>query len=554
MSLDKKELTFGDESRSKLLKGVNLLADAVKITLGPKGRNVVLAREFGPPVITKDGVSVAREIEVTDPLVNTGVRMIKQVATQTMDDTGDGTTTATLLAQIIASEGMRMVTAGASPINLKRGIDLAVDKALSELREFRKLCETNDEIRNVATVSANGDESIGDLIAEAVEKVGKHGVITVENGTETKDELVVVKGLQYDHGYLSPYFVNTEKQKCVLENPYIVICDRPVLNLNDLLPIVEKISQTRRPFLIMAESFENECLATLVINTVQGNIKACAVRSPDWKGEKRKYLLEDIAALTGGTVISEDLGKTLAKATLEDLGQCAKVEVTHEKTTLVGGMGSKEKLEARVKEIEDQLNDPDWPYGKEWHRERIAKLVSGIAVIRAGAATPIAMREKTDRIDDALHATKSAIKHGIVPGGGVAYLMMRKGLEDLKGKNSDQDAGIKIIYRALEEPLRQIALNAGERPDVVIEKVLNHPENHGYDAAEGRFGDLMSIGIIDPARVVGAALENSSSIAGLILTTDCLVSIVPKKEDDYNLGAKAALVEQVEEQNKISKT
>lgn len=554
MSLDKKEITFGDKSRSKLLEGVNLLADAVKITLGPKGRNVVLAKEFGPPVITKDGVSVAREIEVADPLISTGVRMIKQVATQTMDDTGDGTTTATLLAQIITSEGMRMVTAGASPINLKRGIDLAVGKACEELRTFRKLCETNDEIKNVATVSANGDESIGDLIAQAVDKVGKFGIITVENGTELKDDLIIVNGLQYDHGYLSPYFINTEKQKCILENPYILISDRPVLNLNDFLPIVEKISQTGRAFLIMAESFENECLATLVVNTVQGNIKACAVRSPDWKGEKRKYLLEDIAALTGGTVISEDLGKTLQKATIEDLGQCTRVEVTNEKTTIIGGLGSKEKIQARIQEITDQLNDPDTPYGKDWFRERIAKLTGGIALIRAGAATPIAMREKTDRIDDALHATRSAINHGIVPGGGVAYLLMKKGLIGLKGKNADQDAGIRIVDRALEEPLRQIALNAGEKPDVVIEKVLNHPDHHGFDAAEGRFGDMMQFGIIDPARVVGTALENASSIAGLILTTDCVVTLLPKEEDDYQLGAKAAMREKVDAQNKITKT
>ncbi len=540
---DKKDVFFGDESRDKLIEGINVLADAVKVTLGPKGRNVVIHREWGPPTVTKDGVSVAREIDLPDNLMNTGVRMIRQVATQTMDDAGDGTTTATLLAQIMVREGTKMVAAGASPINIKRGIDLAVEKAVEHLDSFSKDCETNEEIKQVATISANGEELIGSLIAEAVSKVGRKGVITVEEGTALKDELDVVKGVQYEHGYLSPYFVNSDKQRCILENPYILISDRPILNINDLVPILEQVAPTRRAFLVMAESVENEALATLVVNTVQGNIRACAVRSPDWKGERRKHLLEDIAILTGGTVISEDLGKTLAKATLEDLGECAKVEVTNSTTTIISGFGDKDRIEERIKEIQTQIDDP-FVYGKEELRERISKLSGGVAVIRAGSATRIAKGEKKDRIDDALHATRAALEEGIVPGGGVAFLKMKDALKNLKGKNDEQDYGIKVVNLSLEEPIRQIVKNAGEKPDVVIDKILQQGNNYGYDALDNKFGDMLEMGIIDPTKVIKSSLINAASIAGMVLTTDCAICLVQgHKTDDKDLGAKAALKE-----------
>lgn len=540
MSSDHKHVAFGDESRAKLVEGINLLADAVKVTLGPKGRNVVIQKQYGPPSITKDGVTVAREIDVEDNQVSTGVRMIKQVATQTMDDTGDGTTTATVLAQAIVREGMRLVAAGASPINLKRGIDLAVEKSIEHLDTISKTCDTNDEVKQVATISANGDESIGKLIAEAVEKVGKHGVITVEDGSSLKDELSVVNGLQYEHGYLSPYFVNSERQKCILENPYILISDRPILNINDLVPILELVAPTRRAFLIMAESVENEALATIVVNTVQGNIRACAVRGPDWKGERRKHMMEDIAILTGGTVISEDLGKTLSKATLADLGQCAKVEVTSTHTTVIGGMGDADKIKDRISEIQTIIDDP-MQYGKELQRERIAKMAGGVAVIRAGGATQISMREKKDRVDDALHATRAGLEFGVVAGGGVAFIRMQAALANLQGKNADQNSGINIVREALEAPLRQIIINAGERADVVINNVAAGATNYGYNAADSVYGDMFEMGIIDPVKVTRAALINASSIAGLVLTTDCTISIKQGSvEAEYDLGAVAA--------------
>jgi chaperonin GroEL len=541
MTIDKKQVLFGENSRNKLIEGINVLADAVKVTLGPKGRNVVIQREYSAPQVTKDGVTVAREIDLPDQLMNTGVRMIKQVATQTMDDAGDGTTTATVLAQSMIKEGVRMLAVGASPINLKRGIDLAVESVVSELDNLKKTCETPEEIKQVATISANGEEVIGGLIAEAFSKVGKRGVITVEDGSGIKDELKVVKGLQWEHGYLSPYFVNSEKQKCILENPYILISDRPILNINDLVPILEQVAPTRRSFLIMAESVENEALATIVVNTVQGNIKACAVRGPDWKGEKRKHLLEDIAILTGGTVISEDLGKTLAKATLEDLGQCGKVEVTDKTTMIVGGLGDADKIQARINEIQTRIDD-DNEYGKDFYRERIGQLIGGVAVIRAGASTQIAMKEKRDRIDDALHATRAALEEGIVAGGGVAFLRLKSVLENLKGKNSDQDAGIAIVKQALEEPLRQILINAGEKPDVVIEKILTNAGSFGYDAAENRFGDMLDMGIIDPVKVTKSTIRNAGSIAGMVLTTDCAICLVEDTDyKDYDLGHKSVV-------------
>jgi chaperonin GroEL len=541
MTIDKKQVLFGENSRNKLIDGINVLADAVKVTLGPKGRNVVIQREYSAPQVTKDGVTVAREIDLPDQLMNTGVRMIKQVATQTMDDAGDGTTTATVLAQSMIKEGVRMLAVGASPINLKRGIDLAVETVVDELENLKKTCDTPAEIQQVATISANGDDIIGGLIADAFSKVGKRGVITVEDGSGIRDELNVVKGLQWEHGYLSPYFVNSEKQKCILENPYILISDRPILNINDLVPILELVAPTRRAFLIMAESVENEALATIVVNTVQGNIKACAVRGPDWKGEKRKHLLEDIAILTGGTVISEDLGKSLAKATLEDLGQCAKVEVTDKTTMIVSGYGDPDKIQARINEVQTRIDDDD-PYGKDFYRERLGQLIGGVAVIRAGASTQIAMKEKRDRIDDALHATRAALEEGIVAGGGVAFLRLMAALENLKGKNADQDAGIAIVNRSLEEPLRQILLNAGEKPDVIIEKILNNTGSFGYDAADNRFGDMLEMGIIDPVKVTKSTIRNAASIAGMVLTTDCAICLVEDTDyKDYDLGHKSVV-------------
>jgi chaperonin GroEL len=544
MRSDKRQVFFGDESRIKLVQGINILADAVKTTLGPKGKNVILQKEFGAPQVTKDGVTVAREIDLEDPQMNTGVRMIRQAATQTMDDAGDGTTTATLLAQSIIREGLKLIASGISPVNIKKGIDLAVEEALKELDKIKKTCDTYEEIKQVALISCNGDETIAKLIADAFERVGKNGVITVEDGSGLKDEMDVVQGVQWEHGYLSPYFVNSEKQRCILENPYILISDRPILNINDLVPILEQVVTTKKSLLVMAESVENEALATMVVNTVQGNIKACAVRSPEWKGEKRKHLLEDIAILTGGTVISEDLGKTLSKATLEDLGQCAKVEVTADKTTIISGFGDKEKVKERIEEIQRIIDDPSRPFGKEFHRERISKLSGGVGVIRAGAATRMAQLEKKDRIDDALHATRAALQDGIVPGGGVAFLRIKSTLDSLTVKNQEQLAGVQIISLCLEEPLRQIVINAGEKPDVVVSKVLENSGNFGYDALESKYGDMVQLGIIDPVKVTKTTLINAASVAGLVLTSDCTINLLPDPYgEEYNLGEKARRAE-----------
>jgi chaperonin GroEL len=544
MRSDKRQVFFGNDSRDKLIEGINILADAVKGTLGPKGRNVIIQKEFGHPQVTKDGVTVAREVDLEDQQLNTGVRMLQQVATQTMDDAGDGTTTATVIAQSIIKEGMKLIAAGISPINIKKGIDLAVEEVLKKLDEIKKPCNTYEEIKQVALISCNGDENIAKLIADAFDKVGKTGVITVEDASGIKDELDIVQGVQWEHGYLSPYFVNSEKQRCILENPYILISDRPILNINDLVPILEQVAQSGKPFLVMAESVENEALATLVVNTVQGNIKACAVRSPEWKGEKRKHLLEDIAILTGGTVISEDLGKTLSKATLADLGQCSKVEITADKTTIISGFGDKESVRSRIEEIQKVMNDPSNPYGKEFHKERISKLSGGVGVIRAGSPTRMAQIEKKDRIDDALHATRAALEEGIVPGGGIAFIRIKSALENLKGKNEEQTAGIQIIDKCLEEPLRQIIINAGEKPDVIVAKILEKSGNYGYDAAESRYGDMIELGIIDPAKVTKATLINGSSVAGLVLTSNCTINLLQDPYgEEYNLGEKARRTE-----------
>ena len=544
MRSDKRQVFFGNDSRDKLIQGINILADAVKGTLGPKGRNVIIQKEFGHPQVTKDGVTVAREVELEDQQLNTGVRMLRQVATQTMDDAGDGTTTATVIAQSIINEGIKLIAAGVSPVNIKKGIDLAVEESLKKLDEIKKPCNTYEEIKQVALISCNGDEIIAKLIADAFDKVGKTGVITVEDAHGTRDELDIVSGVQWEHGYLSPYFVNSEKQRCILENPYILISDRPILNINDLVPILEQVAQSKKPFLVMAESVENEALATLVVNTVQGNIRACAVRSPEWKGEKRKHLLEDIAILTGGTVISEDLGKTLAKATLSDLGQCAKVEITADKTTIISGFGDKENVKLRIEEIQRVIDDPSSPYGKEFHKERISKLSGGVGVIRAGAPTRMAQVEKKDRIDDALHATRAALEEGIVPGGGIAFIRMKSALENLKGKNEEQTAGVQIIGKCLEEPLRQIVINAGEKPDVIVAKILEKSGNYGYDAAESQYGDMIELGIIDPAKVTKATLINGSSVAGLVLTSNCTINLLQDPYgEEYNLGEKARRAE-----------
>lgn len=527
-------VTFGENARQRLIKGINTLGDAVKVTLGPKGRNVVIQRQFGAPHVTKDGVTVAKEIFLKDKLEDTGVRMIKQAASTTSNDIGDGTTTATVLAQAMIREGMKYVTAGISPINLKRGIEKAVAVAVEELEKFSKDCSDPKTIAHVATISANNDEEMGQLIADALIKVGKHGVVSVENGTSLKDEFMQVSGLKYDQGYLSPYFVNADKQRCILENPLILICDRPILNMNDCMDILEKLVQTKRHFLIMAEAVETDVLATLVINNVNGAIVTCAVRGPDWKGPKRSALIEDIAILTGGKVISDATGKRVETAEIEDCGQCNRIEITRDSTTIIGGHGDKEKIQERIKAIQQQYDDAelDGVFGHEDLLERIANLSGGVGIIRVGSATKMELGEKKDRIDDSLHATKAAIADGVVPGGGVALIRIKKKLKDLKGANDEQTAGIQIVLRSLEDPIRQIASNAGDSPDVVVNKVEEGDDEFGYDAANGVFGNMFDIGIIDPTTVVKTALINAASVAGLIITTDCAIY---EDEDEQDL-------------------
>jgi chaperonin GroEL len=540
--LSPRVVTFGEEARERIVKGVNILGDAVKVTLGPKGRNVIIQRQFGAPHVTKDGVTVAREIFLKDKLADTGVRMIKQAAQQTANDIGDGTTTATVLAQAMIREGMKFVTAGISPINLKRGIDKAVAVAVEELDKISKECSDPKTIAQVATISANNDTELGQLIADALVKVGKHGVVTVENGTGLLDEFAQVNGMQWLQGFLSPYFVNSDKQKCILENPYILICDRPIMNMNDCMEILEKLVQTKRPFLIVAESIETDVLATLVINNVQGAIVACAVRGPDWKGAKRSHLIEDLAILTGGKVISDATGKKVDTAELEDCGQANRVEITQHDTTIIGGHGDKEKIAARIQVIQDIIDAPgnDGIFGKDDHRDRIANLSGGIGVIRVGSATKIELGEKKDRIDDSLHATKAAIQDGVLPGGGVAYIRIREKLKSLKGVNVEQDSGIQIVLKALEEPLRQIALNAGDSPDVVVNKVSEGSDEFGYDAANGIFGNMFDIGIVDPTTVVKTALINAASISGLLITTDCAIYEDEEEQDLRIIGPSPA--------------
>ena len=518
-------VTFGDEARDRLVAGVNTLGDAVKVTLGPKGRNVVIQRTFGAPHVTKDGVTVAKEIFLRDKLADTGVRMIKQAASSTSNEIGDGTTTSTVLAQAMIREGMKFVKAGISPINLKRGIDKAVASVVTELADISRECDDPKTIAQVASISANNDDEMGQLIADALIKVGKRGVVSVENNTSLHDEFIQVNGMTYDQGWLSPHFVNSDKDRCILENPLILISERPILNMNDCMSILEKLVHTKRHFLIIAESVETDVLATLVINNINGAIVTCAVRGPDWKGPRRARLIEDLAILTGGTVISDVTGKRVETAEIEDCGQCNRVEITRDSTTIIGGHGDKNKIADRIQAIQDQLDagELDGAFGLLDLEERIANLSGGVGIIRVGAATKMELGEKKDRIDDSLHATKAAIKDGVVPGGGVAYIRVKNRLKELKGTNSEQDAGIQIVLRALEEPLRQIAFNAGDSPDVIVNKVSEGNDQFGYDASNSTFGDMFDIGIIDPTTVVKTALINAASVAGLLLLTDCAI-------------------------------
>lgn len=525
-----KDVKFHDHARTKIVKGVNILADAVKVTLGPKGRNVVLERSFGAPVITKDGVSVAKEIELQDKLENMGAQMVKQVASKTADVAGDGTTTATVLAQAIVQEGMKSVASGMNPTDLKRGIDKAVTALVDELKSMSKAITTHKEIAQVGAISANSDHAIGQIIADAMEKVGKEGVITVEEGKSLQNELEVVEGMQFDRGYISPYFINNpDKQVAALDEPMILLYDKKISNIRDLLPTLENVAKTNKPLLIIAEDVEGEALATLVVNSMRGILKVVAVKAPGF-GDRRKAMLEDIAILTGATVVSEETGMQLEKVTLEHLGHAKRVEVQKENTIIIDGAGDAAKIKARVQSIRTQIEEATSDYDKEKLQERVAKLGGGVAVIKIGAATEVEMKEKKDRVDDALHATRAAVEEGIVPGGGVALLRARSRMSTLKGDNDDQEAGIRIVLRAIEEPLRAIVKNAGEEPSVVIAKVLEATGNTGYNAATGEYVDMVETGVVDPTKVTRTALQNAASIAGLILTTDATVAELPKEE------------------------
>ncbi len=530
-----KQVIFGDDGRQKMVNGVNILANAVKVTLGPKGRNVVLERSFGAPTVTKDGVSVAKEIELKDKLENMGAQMVKEVASKTSDNAGDGTTTATVLAQAIVREGMKFVAAGMNPMDLKRGIDKAVGAITEELKKVSKPCTTSKEIAQVGSISANSDTEIGQIIADAMEKVGKEGVITVEDGKSLNNELDVVEGMQFDRGYLSPYFINNpEKQVALLENPWILLHDKKISNIRELLPVLEQVAKSGRPLLIVAEDVEGEALATLVVNNIRGILKTVAVKAPGF-GDRRKAMLEDMAILTGGTVISEETGMTLEKATLAELGQAKTVEIAKENTTIIDGAGEGANIEARVKQIRAQIEEATSDYDREKLQERVAKLAGGVAVIRVGAATEVEMKEKKARVEDALHATRAAVEEGIVAGGGVALLRARASAA-VKGDNTDQEAGIKIVMRAVEEPLRQIVANCGEEPSVVVAKVLELKGSNGYNAASGEYGDMLAMGVVDPTKVTRTALQNAASVAGLMLTTDCMIAELPEDKPAAPMG------------------
>ena len=534
-----KDVKFHDSARARIVAGVNILADAVKVTLGPKGRNVVLERSFGAPTITKDGVSVAKEIELKDRFENMGAQMVKEVASKTSDVAGDGTTTATVLAQAIVAEGMKFVAAGMNPMDLKRGIDKAVIAVVEELKKISKPCTTGKEIAQVGSISANADSSIGQRIAEAMEKVGKEGVITVEDGSGLADELEVVEGMQFDRGYLSPYFINNpDRQIAILENPYVLLHDKKISNIRELLPVLEQVAKAGRPLLIVAEDVDGEALATLVVNNIRGILKTCAVKAPGF-GDRRKAMLEDIAILTGGTVIAEEVGLTLEKATLKELGQAKRIEIGKEETTIIDGAGDTKTIEGRVKSVRKQIDEATSDYDKEKLQERVAKLAGGVALIKVGAATEMEMKEKKARVEDALHATRAAVEEGIVAGGGVALIRARSAINKLKGDNHDQDAGIKIVMRALEEPLRWIVANAGDEPSVVLNKVVEGKGNFGFNAATGEYGDMVEMGVLDPTKVTRYALQNAASVAGLILTTDAMVAEAPKEEHSHGGGGGA---------------
>lgn len=525
-----KDVQFGNEVRQKMVNGVNILANAVRVTLGPKGRNVVVDRAFGGPHITKDGVTVAKEIELKDKFENMGAQMVKEVASKTNDVAGDGTTTATVLAQSIVAEGMKYVTAGMNPTDLKRGIDKAVAALVEELKNIAKPCDTSKEIAQVGSISANSDEQVGAIIAEAMEKVGKEGVITVEDGKSLENELDVVEGMQFDRGYLSPYFINdAEKQIAGLDSPFVLLFDKKISNIRDLLPVLEQVAKASRPLLIIAEDVEGEALATLVVNNIRGILKTVAVKAPGF-GDRRKAMLQDIAILTGGTVIAEEVGLSLEKATLEDLGQAKRIEIGKENTTIIDGFGDAAQIEARVAEIRQQIETATSDYDKEKLQERVAKLAGGVAVIKVGAATEVEMKEKKDRVEDALHATRAAVEEGVVAGGGVALLRARAALENLHTGNADQDAGVQIVLRAVESPLRQIVANAGGEPSVVVNKVLEGKGNYGYNAGSGEYGDMIEMGVLDPAKVTRSALQHAASIAGLMLTTDCMIAEIPEEK------------------------
>lgn len=536
-----KDVSFGSNAREKMIDGVNILADAVKVTLGPKGRNVVIDKSFGAPTITKDGVSVAKEIELEDKFENMGAQLVREVAAKTNDVAGDGTTTATVLAQAILVEGMKTVAAGMNPMDLKRGIDKAVRAAVEEIRAISTPANDHKAIAQVGSISANSDATIGELISKAMETVGKQGVITVEEGSGFEDALEVVEGMQFDRGYISPYFANKQDSlTCEFDNPFILLVDKKISNIREIVPLLEKVMQTSRPLLIIAEDVENEALATLVVNTLRGGLKTCAVKAPGF-GDRRKAMLQDIAILTGGVVISEEVGLSLETAEIEHLGTAKKVTIGKENTVIVDGAGDKASIEARVESIRRQVEESTSDYDKEKLQERVAKLSGGVAVIKVGAATETEMKEKKDRVDDALHATRAAVEEGVVPGGGVALVRALSALSNLKGDNEDQNAGINILRRAMEAPLRQIVSNAGDEASVIVNEVKNGSGNYGYNAASGEYGDMLAMGILDPAKVTRSALEHAASVAGLMLTTEVMITDKPAPEAPMPAGGMGGM-------------
>lgn len=535
-----KDVKFGNDARVKMLRGVNVLADAVKVTLGPKGRNVVLDKSFGAPTITKDGVSVAREIELEDKFENMGAQMVKEVASKANDAAGDGTTTATVLAQSIITEGLKAVAAGMNPMDLKRGIDKAVVAAVEELKKLSVPCSDSKAIAQVGTISANSDETVGKLIAEAMEKVGKEGVITVEEGTGLQDELDVVEGMQFDRGYLSPYFINKPETGSVeLESPFILLADKKISNIREMLPVLEAVAKAGKPLLIIAEDVEGEALATLVVNTMRGIVKVAAVKAPGF-GDRRKAMLQDIATLTGGTVISEEIGLELEKTTLEDLGQAKRVVINKDTTTIIDGVGDEATIKGRVAQIRQQIEEATSDYDREKLQERVAKLAGGVAVIKVGAATEVEMKEKKARVEDALHATRAAVEEGVVAGGGVALIRVAGKISSLKGDNEDQNVGIKVALRAMESPLRQIVINAGEEASVIANNVKAGEGSYGYNAYSEEYGDMIAMGILDPTKVTRSALQYAASVAGLMITTECMVTDLPKS-DAPDLGGAGGM-------------